>query len=243
MKLTAYVIDGHKLKIRPAPVEREWMDATNEKFAYRCLPLNIANGYGWEILCPSAFIAIWSGAVGLDAIRIQPSENTKAPVTSHFGHGVLTFHVPCLFRTEPGFDLMVQGPINRPRHAIAPLSGIIETDWVPFTFTMNWVFTRPSIIKFAQDEPFCHIFPVRRGELESVEPQIRNLSEDPELKSQYQAWQTSRSQFNADLKRPESQARSERWQKQYYRGLDAEGRLRSGEDHRTRLRLRPFQIS
>ena len=29
-----------------APVERDWMEATNQRFAYRCLPLNIANAYG-----------------------------------------------------------------------------------------------------------------------------------------------------------------------------------------------------
>jgi hypothetical protein len=29
MKLIAHVIDGHHVDIRPAPVERDWMDATN----------------------------------------------------------------------------------------------------------------------------------------------------------------------------------------------------------------------
>jgi Family of unknown function (DUF6065) len=31
-------------------MERAWMDATDQRFAYRCLPLNIANAHGWEIL-------------------------------------------------------------------------------------------------------------------------------------------------------------------------------------------------
>ena len=43
MKLTAYVIDGHTLDIRPAPIERAWMDNTAQRYAYRCLPLSIAN--------------------------------------------------------------------------------------------------------------------------------------------------------------------------------------------------------
>ena len=51
MKLVAHVIDGHHVDIRPAPVERDWMEATNQRYAYRCLPLNIANAYGWEVLC------------------------------------------------------------------------------------------------------------------------------------------------------------------------------------------------
>ena len=102
------------------------MDATDQRFAYRCLPLNIANAPGWELLCPPGFSARWDGLNHKEMIRIKPDLGTHAPVVSHFGHGVLTFHVPCLFRTDPGFDLFVTGPINRPKDAIAPLSGIID---------------------------------------------------------------------------------------------------------------------
>ena len=129
MKLIAHVIDGHHVDIRPAPVERDWMDATNQRFAYRCLPLNIANAYGWEVLCNAGFLAMWWGGEGLDSIVIEPDPGTIAPAISHFGHGILTFHLPCLFSTEPGAELMVQGPINRPKDGIAALSGMIETDW------------------------------------------------------------------------------------------------------------------
>src|ERR671914_419696 len=128
MKLIAYMIDGHRMDIRPAPIEREWMDNTGERFAYRCLPLNIANAHGWEILCPSGFVAAWNGGRDKDAIEIFPDEGTVAPA-------------------------------------------IIETDWAPYSFTMNWQFTRPgAAVRFEKDEPYCHIFPVRRGQLEAFEP-------------------------------------------------------------------------
>jgi hypothetical protein len=241
MKLVAYVIDGHHVDIRPAPIDRDWMDASAQRFAYRCLPLNIANAHGWEILCPTAFTATWTGNPGLGEVQIQTSGNAEAPAVSHFGLGILTFHLPCLFRTEPGFDLMVQGPINLPKDGIAPLSGVIETDWAPYSFTMNWKFTRSrTVVSFAQGEPFCHVFPVRRGELEAIEPELRLLSEEPDLKRQFDSWTQSRSQFNADLKVPDSGASAERWQKHYYQGVDAEAQHKPAEDHRTRLRLRPF---
>jgi hypothetical protein len=241
MKLTAYLLEGHRLDIRPAPVERDWMEATNERFAYRCLPLNIANAYGWEILCPAGFAAAWSGRPDLDAVKVEADPWTIAPALSHFGHGTLTFHIPCVFRTEPGFDLFVQGPINRPKDGIAPLSGIVETDWAPFTFTMNWLFTRPDAsVRFEQGEPFCHIFPVRRGEIESIEPQVRPMADDPELAAQYALWKESRAQFNADLKVADSQAQADRWQKNYYRGLDAGAQPAAADGHRTRVRLSHF---
>ncbi len=241
MKLIAYVIDGTTIDIRPAPIEREWMDVSNERFAYRCLPLNIANAHGWEILNPFGFNAIWNGGPQLDAITVIPDPGATSFPISHFGNATLTFHIPCLFQTEPGIDLMVQGPINRPKDGISALSGIVETDWAPYTFTMNWVFTRPGLtVRFERGEPFCHIFPVKRGELEDVHPQMQLLSCNPELKEQYDVWSSSRARFNVDLKEPGSRAQAEKWQKLYHRGADPQGREVSGVDHRTRLRLRPF---
>ncbi len=217
------------------------MDATDQRYAYRCLPLNIANAHGWEILCPAGFSAMWRGEPHLDSITVIPDPGTEPPALSHFGYGVLTFHVPAILRTEPGFDLMVQGPINRPKDGVSPLSGVVETDWAPFTFTMNWAFTRPNAsVRFEKGEPFCHIFPIRRNELESFEPEVRQLSDNPELKAQYDAWTASRTQFNADLQQPGSQALNEKWQKHYYQGVDLSGQPTAAADRRTRVRLKPF---
>jgi hypothetical protein len=240
--LTAYVIDGHELRIRPAPIERQWMDDTDQRFAYRCLPLNIANAHGWEILCPTAFSAIWDGRPALDAVRVKTRPlGAPPPAISHFGSGTLTFHIPCLFRTEPGIDLFVTGPLNRPKDAIAALSGIVETDWSPYTFTMNWKFTRPNQrVHFEVDEPFCHIFPLQRGSLESITPTIRKLSEEPDLDREFKKWSESRNVFNADLKDPASKAVQDKWQKAYFRGVDLSGAA-GPEDHRSRLRLHPFK--
>ena len=240
MKLTAYVVDGHTVDIRPAPVERDWMDNTDQRYAYRCLPLSIANSHGWEILLASGFTAVWDGGPKLEAVQVTPDLPGHAPALGHFGHGVLTFHVTCLFRTAPGFDLMVQGPINRPKDANAPLTGVIEADWSPFSFTMNWLFTRPNTpVRFDKGEPFCHLMPVRRGELETVEPELRLLSEDAELKRQHDEWTASRARFNTDLRQPGSPAQAERWQKLYHRGVAPDG-TPGAADHRTRLKLRPF---
>ena len=48
---------------------------------------------------------------------------------SHFGDGILTWHLPILFRTPPGYNLLVRGPANYPKDAVSPLEGIVETDW------------------------------------------------------------------------------------------------------------------
>ncbi|MBH5391746.1 DUF6065 family protein [Bradyrhizobium diversitatis] len=241
-ELTAYVIDGHDVQIRPAPAERRWMDSSNRRFAYRCLPLAIANTHGWEILCTAGFTASWDGRQSKDAITIKATAPyPPVQAISHFGEGVLTIHVPCLFQTDSGVDLYLTGPVNRPKDGIAALTGIIETDWSPYTFTMNWLFTRPHHeVRFEVGEPICHLFPVRRGQLEDLSPAVRKLSEHPELEREHRLWSASRSSFNADLNVPDSKATQDQWQKSYFRGVSPSGQS-APEGHRSRLRLRQFK--
>ena len=240
-KLVAYVMEGHTLHVRPAPHERDWMDQTQQRFAYRCLPLNIANAHGWELLTSAGFTARWNGSPAKDAVEIIPDRGGgAAAAVSHFGHGVLTFHLPCLFRTEPCTDLFVTGPLNRPKDGIGALSGIIETDWSSYSFTMNWLFTRPYVdVHFDAGEPYAHLFPVERGALERIEPEVRPLSEAQQTKREYEQWSESRNGFNADLEKPGSAAERERWQKTYFRGMTPLG-APAPQTHQSRLRLKPF---
>ena len=89
-------------------------------------------------------------------------------------------------------------------------------------------------------EPICHFFPILRGSLEAVEPVLKPIAEDPELERVRSDWKAKRERFNADLKTPGSEARAQKWQKHYYRGLWPDGEKRGAEDHLVRLRLKPF---
>lgn len=240
MRLICYPTSGAPPKLVPAPVERDWMDRTIAGFAYRCLPLNIANAHGWLILNGAPFVAEWDGGLGLEAVTVQPAiHDTAVGADSHFGSGVLTFSIGALFRTEPGWDLVVTGPLNQPKDAIQPLTGIVETDWSPFSFTMNWKFTRKfNPVAFERDEPFCMIFPIQRGTIEQVEPEFRPLEADPEVHAAYTSWAESRRAFNEGLKVKGSKAEEEKWQKDYFRGSDRYAAAPT--DHRTRLRVKPF---
>ena len=240
MRLICYPTSGEPPKLIPAPREREWMDGTTDDFAYRCLPLNIANAHGWFILNRTSFIAEWNGGSGIDAVVVKET-STETPLLafSHFGFGVLTFHVNALFRTEAGYDLLATGPFNQPKDGIQPLTGIIETDWAPFTFTMNWRFTRKDTpISFARDEPFCMIFPVKRGLIEKVEPEFRAMEAEAGLRAAYTAWADSRRIFNKALPISGSEAQAKKWQKDYFKGSPRFGTR--PRDHRTKLRAKHF---
>ncbi|WP_380876286.1 hypothetical protein ACFB49_08060 [Sphingomonas sp. DBB INV C78] len=242
MDLRCYVYQGWQPRIRAASSRREWMDGTPERFAYRCLPLNIANAHGWEILSPCGFEAVWKGGNGVADVEVRPDPGTPAHVApvSLFGQGTFTFHIEGLLRTPEGYNLWVGGSPNHAKDGVAPLGGVIETDWSPYSFTMNWRFTRPNhVVRFEENEPFCFFFPVERRLLEAVTPRILPIEGDEELKQQFEQWSRSRDAFHVEMGRNPPDNPSDKWQKFYYRGARADG-TPGAPDHQSKLRLAEF---
>lgn len=240
LEITAYEVVENPPPIRTANRRREWMDDTQDRFAYRCLPLSIANQTGWEILSPAGFTARWNGKDGLDAISIKFDEAPSPLIGSHFGHGVLTFNLGYLFRTTKAHNLWVKGPTNQFKDGIAALEGIIETDWTPFTFTMNWQFTRKRLkVRFDKDEPICTILPYPRHYVSKFDARQKVINQHPKLYKQYVAWKDDREQFLRDLKDPNSEAAKAGWQRTYMKGEDQYGKAFAG--HQTKVRTRDFE--
>jgi hypothetical protein len=220
-KLIAYRIHSTGQKIVSGRPRRKWMDETHNRYAYRCLPLTIANAMGWEILMPAAVSAEWNGGSNLSDIKVESHDPAWQPehlALSHFGHGVLTFPIGYLFRTDPGVALWARGVPNLTKDGIAPLDGIIETDWLAFTFTMNWQFTRPGRVVFQKDEPYCFITPVAYRALEDVRPEIVPLADAPDVAAQFNAYSEARNSFNSGLKQNDPDIAKQGWQKWYMRG-------------------------
>lgn len=201
----------------------------------------MANAHGWEMLCPSAFEALWTGGDGPEAIHVVRLNTGSGELPgNHFGAGVLTFVPGHLFRTESPYNLYVTGPPNIRKDGIAPLSAIVEATWAPYTFTMNWLFTRVGVpVRFEEGEPYCHFFPIHRTCVEEVEPAWGELADDPELQTRLHQWTESRLAFNSALHIPGTRAAQDEWQRFYTRGTFPTGETAS-KDHQTRLNVKPF---
>lgn len=233
------------VKIVPASRWRDWMNATDERLANRCLPLLMANQAGWVLLNPAPFRVTWDGGDGRDSLAVEYSPDTPEEArvaASHFGYGIVTFNFRDVLCTPPGYNLFARGPTNSPKDGICALDGLIETDWSATPFTMNWKLTRPGRVSFAQDEPFCQIAPHRRGELERFRPQFRCLRGKPQLAKRIVAWSACRTLVNLG-KQSTRNAGNEKWRRfwleDYFRGRAPTGE--SSPEHQTTLRLAPFE--
>jgi Family of unknown function (DUF6065) len=209
----------------------------------RCLPMLIANQSGWELRNPCGFTATWMGQQGVD-VMIAPDRRDAGQLlpASHFGDGILTWHLPILFRTPPGYNLLVRGPANYPKDAVSPLERIVETDWASASFSMIWKFARKLMpVRFEVDEPICLIVPQRRNELEEFAPERRRIESDEDLQRKYELFLSSRDE-ELMAKATADVAAGERveWQGDYTRGRHRDGEA-GAADHQTRRRLRSFE--
>ena len=239
MRLDCYKIHDWAPDIIPGQGRRAWMDAFADRHPYRCLPLTMANCTGWEILCPIGLTIEWDGGMMEANISIkgdEPWPPVKNIADSHFRRGIVTFHTGHLFRTEPGWRVWAMGPPNEPKDGIYPLQGLIETEWLPFPFTMNWQMTRPGRVRFEKGEPFCFLTLVQDTRLEEVQPTLRLLADNPRLHEEFTVWSESRGDFNKRLASREAQAMKDRWQRHYMKGQTVSGG--QAETHQTKRKLK-----
>lgn len=226
---------SNSIKVTPGERKRSWMDETGNKFAYRCLPLTVANQYGWDFLVPETFQATWNGQPGVDAITIT-SESGNLNVSSRFGSGILTFNIEVIIKTDKSTNLMITGPINFGKNYVFPMSGVLETDWMPYTFTMNYKFIEPNqTVTFEKGEPFCRIFPVPKN-IEEYKFTFDLPENHQDLKTEEANWATARAKFMEAAPTYNSKEWSENLPGFYYKGVYADGTT-PDTDHKTRLAL------
>ena len=220
---------------------RDWMDATPNRYAYRCLPLTIINQTGWWVKNPVGFTATWRGRAEPGSIdfRFDASGDLwKGWINSQFGEGVITWNTPFLFRTKPeGSRLLVCGPANYFKANAHPLTALIESDWISMSFTMNWKLMTPGEpVRFEPGEPLFQVIPLASNacaDLEAASVTYKKLGDDPEIQRSYNDWHTGRQRFHEQ--KAKGEVKPDDWQKDYFRGRDMTGR-EVAPDHMTKVK-------
>ncbi len=188
-KIQIYRLNNHKkmFQLEPLGLVRDWMSASRGKHAYKCLPLNIANQYGWAVLCPADFSVSWYG--GLDESDVEVVSNDpefeKSIAISHFGEAVVTIQLDFIVKTPENYSTYIRGIPNKMDGIIKPLDAIIETDWLPFPFTYNFRFMDTGVVDFKKGDPLFCFFPVERNSVENFSIEELLLSDNEELEKDF----------------------------------------------------------
>jgi uncharacterized protein DUF6065 len=232
--------DGNGWHWSWAPWQRDWMEETQNKFAYRCLPLTIANQTGWWVYNPVGFTAVWRGEAAPGSVHFlfdSRQDLWSQWINNQFGHGIITWNTPFLVRTRPhGSRLLISGPVNHFKDRVQPLTAVVESDWMVMSFTMNYKITAPNVtIRFDTGEPLFQLIPLSSNlctDLEQSKVRYMKLTDDPEVAEAYQKWSDGRQRFHQQKKAGD--VRPDSWQKDYFQGRDPQGR-EAPQGHVTRI--------
>jgi hypothetical protein len=156
--------------LSPIEKKRDWFTP----HFYKCLPLTIANQYGYVVKSEYDMTLEWNGGDTIYDISCISSENEEVmktlypKISSHFGSGILTVNIPFIFRTSPGVNLMTINPPNYQLPGLTVMSGSVETDNLRYTFSINLKINLINTkIFIPKGYPLAAIIPVKRNFIES----------------------------------------------------------------------------
>jgi hypothetical protein len=153
--------------------QRDWFTS----HFYKCLPLSIGNMQGFIFSIPYTIDIFWNGGINVEDLTIKYYDDSKKYngtnfiyPTSEFGSGILTVHYPVTLKTPPGINLMTISPPNFPLPGISPMTGVVESDNIRFSFTLNLKIDIPNTtIRIIPNTPIAGIIPIPRYFCDSFE--------------------------------------------------------------------------
>lgn len=241
-RIEALKVHHYAFDLVPSPALRQWMDDFPDRHPYRCLPLSIANTHGWDVLSPVDMEVTWNGGPAVSDLTIKalgplpPDMPLDHFAKSNFSRGIVTFHTSYIFRTPPEWCIFVSGPFNKPKNGISPLTGIIETDWLPYPFTMNWQMTQAGTVRFSKGEPLCTIMPIPKHYLEGWDVVVHEAGDDPVLAAEQQSFAEERDRFMQKLNAKDPETIKQAWQRHYFVGRHPDGTMVEGHANKVRLK-------
>jgi hypothetical protein len=216
------------------------MDETHGGFAYHCLPMTLANQSGWFVLAPHPAVVEWNGGNAITDLKVTiEGKPESVHAMSAVGNGILSWTIPYVFRTPPGWNLLCRGPSNMIKDGIQALEGLVETDWSYASFSSNWKMTRPGRVEFAEGEPVAMLVPMKRMDLEVFSVRKAVLDSNKDLADGYREWVNSRKAFLDAQRNGDPVAIKKKFQKHYFSGQTLKGAHFDG--HQKKRRLRSFE--
>lgn len=141
---------------------RDWFGMSAFSF---CLPLTIANQYGFVVKAAEDLTVYWEGGdspIQVESVNWQ-NHNSIQPYVSDFGHGILTLENKFIVRTPPGVNLMTMQPPNHFIPGLHVMAGVVESDNLRRNFTFNMrVTTLNTKIKIKKGDWLAAFMPVPR---------------------------------------------------------------------------------
>jgi hypothetical protein len=149
--------------IEPGQKARGWMSP----HAYKCLPMVVANSFGWDVVLADEVVVDWNGG------PLTSDVEAASGAESAFGLGTFTVDMGCVWHTPEGVQLMI-GPVPNEDHPDwYALSAIVETDHFDYPWFLTVRLRRPGRYVLTAGTRVARLTPVRISDVSSAYPAFR----------------------------------------------------------------------
>lgn len=172
-----YKDDGPTANIEPLSAKRDWMEATFDKHAYRCLPVTLTNQLGWAISFPEDITFMWDGQISTSGEHVKVLNGEKYIQTGR-GQATVSFETGLVFRTPKNYSLLTYNIPNMFIDGVAPYTTLISSSFFEGPLPVAWKITKPFVpITIKANQPVAAVFPISLTEIQGSILTIKQIKD------------------------------------------------------------------
>ena len=179
--INVYKRKGHRVKIEQTLVQRDWMDITYDRHAYKCFPVSMANSIGWSISFLDDIEFIWDGISDTTPDHVKVIRSGPNVCDTGRANGTISFNSELMFVTDENTTMLSIVPPNYFIDGAIPFTSVISTSFFPHGYPIAWKITRPNTnIIIPAGTPVATLIPISLTDLSGISLNIYDKIEDPE---------------------------------------------------------------
>jgi hypothetical protein len=172
-----YKDNGPVANIEPLSAKRDWMEATFDKHAYRCLPVTLTNQLGWAISFPEDITFMWDGQISTSGEHVKVLAGEKYIQTGR-GQATVSFETGLVFRTSENYSLLTYNVPNMFMEGVSPYTTIISSSFFEGPLPVAWKITKAFVpITIKANQPVAAVFPISLADIQGSTLTIKNIKD------------------------------------------------------------------
>ena len=172
-----YKDNGPVANIEPLSAKRDWMEATFDKHAYRCLPVTLTNQLGWAISFPEDITFMWDGQISTSGEHVKVLAGEKYIQTGR-GQATVSFETGLVFRTPENYSLLTYNVPNMFMEGVSPYTTIISSSFFEGPLPVAWKITKAFVpITIKANQPVAAVFPISLADIQGSTLTIKDIKD------------------------------------------------------------------
>ena len=171
--IDVYKYPLHRVKIEQTKIQRNWMDKTVDRHAYKCFPVSFANTIGWSISFLDDIEFIWDGISDSNPDHVKIIKSGANICDADRGNATISFNTGLIFKTDSDMSILSIVPPNYFIDGAIPFTSIISTSFYQKPYPVAWKITKPNTkILISAGTPVATLIPLSIKKLSKIELNI-----------------------------------------------------------------------